>query len=379
MTAKPRAAADARPVVLVNHLVEPPEQVTGITRYAFGLLEALIRRNDTRLVLATTWTRTQLPRAIAAGVETVVTLPHIASTPVNNLRQRREVGKIARRHNADVVYAMNPTCPPVRGIPSVITVHDFYYEQLPESYKRRNRLWWKIFFTDAARRAAAIAFVSNSTAADAIRLHPTVKGKAHVVPGAGVLQHSPTTLPTSLAGPPYVLLLGNVTPNKNIGFAVEALRLLAKQGRPVRALHVGRDLTGDLADALSDDGAKLLQSLGGVDDADLDALLRNAAALVQPSRYEGFGIPIIEAQERGVPVIASDIAVFREVAGDGGTLVCLDDVRPLAEALHAITTDEALRSQLSAKARANSARFTWDKSAAAAAALINQLAAAADS
>jgi glycosyltransferase involved in cell wall biosynthesis len=362
-----------RPLVLINHLVEPPGRITGITRYAFGLMQAMIEHADIRLILVTAWAQDQLPPAIADGVEVVATLPHIRPAPLDNIRQRKEVGRIAREYNVDVIYGMSPLCPPVRGIPSVITVHDLYFEVLPELYKRRHRLWWKVFFSDAARHAVRVAAASPSTAADAVRMHPSLQGKTHVVAGAGVLPHGHAALPAAVTGGPYVLLLGNAAPNKNLGFAVEALRMLARQERPVRALHVGRDLAGDLAKALSGDGATLLQSLGVLDDEALDAVLRNATALVQPSRYEGFGLPIIEAQERGVPVIASDIAVFREVAGDGCILVGLDDVPHLAHALHAITTDASLRAELSARALANSARFTWTKSAEAAVSMIMQI------
>lgn len=365
---------EMRPTVVINHLVEPPDSITGITRYTFGLIEAIIRCEEVRLVLATTWTASHLPPAIAAGLDAVVTLPYISSTPLNNLRQRRRLGRIARHHNADVVYAMNPTCPPVRGIPSAITVHDLYLEMLPKMYKRRHRLWWWLFFRDAARRSGGIAFASLSTAQDAAKLHPRLQAKAHVVPGAGVLPHGDTALPVDLEGAPYVLIIGNITPNKNIGFAVDALRMLSRSGRPVRALHVGRDVNGDLASALADDGESLLQSLGSLDDSMLDAVLRHAACLVQPSRYEGFGLPIIEAQERGVPVIASDIGVFREVAGDAALFVCLDDVKRLAEMMYTITTEASLRARLSEESLANSTRYTWSQSAQVAVSMINGLA-----
>ena len=361
-----------RPLVMINHLVEPPGRITGITRYAFGLTSGLLRAG-VRIVMVTTAAREHLPDDIANGIEALVTLPHIASTPMNNLRQRRVMRELANQYRPDVVYAMNPMCPPVRGTPSIITLHDIYYEILGELYTRRHRLWWKLFFGDASRRAARIACVSENTAADAARLHPAIAGKTRIVPGAGVLPAGNAPLPAGLAGEPYVLLLGNITPNKNAGFLVEALRKLSREGRPVRALHVGRDLTGDLNRALAGDGGQLLQTLGGLDDAGLDAVLRNASALVQPSRYEGFGLPIIEAQERGVPVIASDIAVFREVTGDGGILVPLDHVDALADALANVTQDSKLRDALSGKALANARRFTWDKTAAAAMAMIAEL------
>ena len=362
-----------RPIVLVNHLSEPVGQITGITRYGFGLMEALIRRSDIRLVLVTSWRKDELPSTISAGVEAVVTLPFIRALPLDNIRQRWAIRRAAIEHNVDVIYALSPTCPPVRNIPSVVTAHDFYLELFPNLYKRRHRLWWKIFFSDAARRADAVACNSVCTAGDAVRFHSRLREKTHVVAGASVLPLGNGPLPAYLAGPPYVLLLGNAAPNKNIGFLVAALRMLTREGRAVRALHVGRDLTGDLAKALSDDGATLLRSVGSLEDSVLDAVLRNATALVQPSSYEGFGLPIIEAQERGVPVIASDIPVFREVAGEGCVLVPLDDVCQLADALHRVTTDPSFRAHLSARASENSARFTWDNSAEAAVKLIYQI------
>lgn len=358
------------PLVLINHLVEPPGRITGITRYAFGLISALVRRNDVRVMLASAWRRDELPADIAAGVEDVITLPHIASTPLNYWRMRQALDEIVRRHSVDVVYAMNPMCPASKNTPSIMTVHDLYYEMAPQLYPMRHRLWWKLFFGQAARRATFLACVSGNTARDVEGLHPGVVGRTRVVPGAGVLPRGAQALPAVAQGEPYVLLLGNVTPNKNVGFVVEALRLLARRGQKVRALHVGRDLTGDLARALAGDGGALLHSLGGLDDGALDAVLRHARALIQPSRYEGFGLPIIEAQERGVPVVASDIPVFREVAGDGGLFVPLDDVEAMAQALFAIINDGPLRAGLSVEALANSARFTFDNSAAAAAAMI---------
>lgn len=362
-----------RPLVLINHLVEPPGKVTGITRYTFGLVSAMIRRGDVRIALATCFNQADIPHDIVAGAERIITLPHVASTPLSNLNQRKQLKRIAQDIRPDVVYAMNPMCPSAPGVRNIITVHDLYYEILPQHYHWRHKLWWRLFFSDAARCADRIACASLNTAHDAERLHPGLAGKTRVVAGAGVLPAGKASLPGSVSSEPYILLLGNVTPNKNAPFLIDALRLLASKGRSVNAYHVGRDLTGDLAKALSGDGDRLLTSLGGLDDEALDAVLRHARALVQPSSYEGFGLPIIEAQERGVPVVASDIPIFREVMGDGGLLVRLGDTCSLAEAVSAMFTNPSLRDDLGARARLNAERFTWDKSAEAASEMILEL------
>ena len=356
----------SKPVVLVNHMVEASGQLTGITRYAFGLIEALVQRDNARYVLATTWKRDDLPPGITAAIADVVTLDHVRSTPLSFLHQYRGLRALAKKLNPDFLYAVNPMCPALPGIPSLSTVHDLYYDVMPELYRRRHRLWWASYFMGPARFAHTIACVSENTARDLVRFHPHLSGRTALVPGAGVLP-----LPSASAAPvsdtqPYVLLLGNVTPNKNVGFFVDALKLLHAEGRPVRAIHVGRDHSGELSAALSGAPAGLLEIRGGLDDASLDMLMRQATALIQPSLYEGFGLPIIEAHERGVPVIASDIAIFREVAGKGAVYARLGNTAALADAIHRLMVDPAHRRDMAAAALENATRYSWHASAAAA-------------
>lgn len=366
----------SRPLVLINHLVEPPGRITGITRYALGLIEALVQRGNTRIILATSFKHDELPMTIARGVEQLVTIPHVASTPVSFLRQARLLRALCKTHKPDVVYAMNPMCPSISGIPSIVTVHDLYMEVMPELYARRHRLWWRLFFPHAARTSARVVCVSNNSAADITRLHPRISGKIAIVPGAGVLPQaagdSASTRPPGLPTGPYLLALGNVTPNKNLGFLAAALQHLRVRGEHVNVVHVGRDMCGDLRNAIAQSSGQLV-SIGGIDDAQLDYVMRNAGALVQPSRYEGFGLPIIEAHDRGVPVIASDIAIFREVGGEGCAFVPLDDSQALAAQMLSATNSPQWRDEYSRRARMNATRFGWAQSAAAAESMIHEV------
>ncbi|MGE3645532.1 MAG: glycosyltransferase family 4 protein [Beijerinckiaceae bacterium] len=357
---------ERKPLVLLNHMVESPGKVSGIGRYAFALIEALLQRGRYRYALATSWTQEELPAAIADRLDTVITLPHIRSTPVSFFNQLRQLSRLSRTLKPDFVYSVNPMCPAIPGVPTAVTVHDLYYDVMPELYSRRHVLWWRSYFALAAHHVHTIACVSQNTANDLARFHPRHAAKTAIVPGAGVLPAPQNPAPRAQDAEPYILLLGNVTPNKNVPFLIEALGQLAREGRPVRAIHVGRDLSGDLARALAAGPPGLLEIRGGLNDGELDALMRNAAALVQPSLYEGFGLPIIEAHERGVPVIASDIAIFREVAGEGAEFVPLGGTAALAQSLSRMVRDPIAREALAAKAKANAARYSWNASAAAA-------------
>jgi len=360
---------DQRPLVLINHLVEPPGRITGITRYAFGLIDALVARGTYRYALATAFTREQLPESVAKGLDRILTFPYVESTPVNFIRQHAVLKAAASEVGPQLIYAINPMCPSVNGLPTIVTAHDLYMKTLPDMYPFRHRLWWSLFFGRAARQAARIACVSHNTQNDVARFYPSVSAKTCLVPGAGVLPHaSPTApLPERLRAP-YILMLGNLTPNKNAGFLIAALKSLRAKGVTVNAYHIGRDAYGALNQA---DG--IIEQLGSVDDAGLDAILGSARALVTCSSYEGFGLPIIEAHDRGIPVVASDIPVFREVAGDGALFIQLGDVAGFAAAIEAMTTNDALHVSLSAAAAINAKRYTWNNSAVAAEAQIAAL------
>lgn len=360
--------SDTRQLILINHLVEPAAQITGITRYAFGLIEALLDRGTYRYALASAFTAEQLPAPIASRLERILTFPHVAATPLNYIRQRTVLREAVATTRASLVYAMNPMCPPA-SVPTVITAHDLYMKTLPHMYERRHRLWWSLFFGLATRGAAAVACVSRNTENDVRRFHPNAANKTRLVPGAGVMAHFSlqAPLPPNLQQP-YVLLLGNLSPNKNAGMLLAALQQLRQRGQPVAAYHVGRDPDQVLAKA-----PDLIIPLGAVGDAELDATLTQARALVSCSSYEGFGLPLIEAQDRGTPVVATSIPAFREVAPEGTLFVDLEDISGLADAIGAVIGDEALRNRLSAAGRQNAARFSWPRSAEAAETVMAEL------
>ena len=360
---------DQKPLVLINHLVEPPGRITGISRYAFGLMEALIMRGEYRYALASAFSAQQLPATIANGLERILTFPYVESTPLNFIRQHAMLKAAAKEVDPQLIYAISPMCPSVNGLPTIVTAHDLYMKTLPDMYSFRHRLWWSLFFGRAARRAARIACVSHNTEGDIARFHPSVRSGTCLVPGAGVLARSAGTppVPEDLRRP-YIVMVGNLTPNKNAGFLVAALRCLEAKGLAVEAYHIGRDDYGALTGATGP-----IQRLGGVDDAKLDAVLTHARALVACSSYEGFGLPIIEAHDRGTPVIATDIPVFREVAGDAALFVRLGDIEGLAHSIETIIANDDLHAELRVAAAVNAKRYTWNNSAMAAEAQIASL------
>lgn len=358
----------SKPVVLINHLMEPAGRITGITRYLFALLDRLARRDSFRYVLATTWAEEELPAGLRGqGIE-VVTRPFVKSSPFNILKQMAILPALMRSHRAVLEFNCNPTGCFWPFWRRVITVHDLYYDVWPEDFPWRRRLAWKVSFPLSLWAASAVICVSEASKKHLARFHGDLSRKSVVIHEAGGLVAAEPEQAGEVATGgvivPYALYVGNIARNKNPRMLAEALNLLEQRGEPIRVYHVGRDELGLLSDAQKHAGlCNKVVSLGSVSDAALAAIYGRAHCLVSTSLDEGFCLPIVEAQSCGVPVVCSDIPVLREVGGEGGLFFDPQNPMALADHLATIFHDEEQRAVLARRAGENASRFSWERAA----------------
>lgn len=351
-----------KPVVLVNHLYEPKNRTTGISAYLFSILSALLREGSFSYVLATNWDKSELPGELTNGDLKIETFDLPESTPVNIARQTFLLPQIVRTYDCQLEFCPNPVSGLAKSWPFVVTTHDLYFDVAPEQYKRRHLLWWKLLFPLVSRSANRIICVSDQTRRDLIRFHPGASKKAVVVHEATTLE--PAAPASAAPRKSFGLFVANVTPNKGADVLVAALDRLARSGRPQEILHVGRDggnFTAAQAKLRTAEGPRLL---GKVSSDELVQLYASASFLAFPSTYEGFGLPILEAQAFGTPVIASDIPVLREVAGEGALYFPAGSAEALADRMSALASDPALWRRMHEAALRNAARFSWTRAAA---------------
>ena len=277
--------------------------------------------------------------AVPAGTRYVAEPPH---PPTNLGWTLVGVPRAARRAQVDVIHAPAYTAPFWAPAPVVLTVHDVSYERHPQWYPYRRDWARRAFYRRSASAASHILTVSRFSATEITAAYRIPMERMTVTP-LGVDEAFapadpgvPLELPAGVT-PPYVLHVGDLHQRRNLPMLVEALLAARRAGSaPLSVVCAGTDrgvgeaICRMATQAGAPDAVVLL---GSVTERRLRALYRGAAALVYPSLYEGFGLPLIEAMACGTPVIASRVTSIPEVVGDGGMLLDPADINAWTTAI----------------------------------------------
>jgi glycosyltransferase involved in cell wall biosynthesis len=342
-------------------LLNPP---TGIGVFTARVLDGLVDRPDViPVAYAASWRgRHRLHDAVPPSVET--SDRPLPARPVRALWQHVDGPPIDWwTGRVDVVHGPNFVVPPSRSGAEVVTVHDLTTVHHPELC-HRDTLAFPTLVQRAIDRGALVHTVSDFVA-DEVRQH------FRVDPGAVITVHNgidpPEGAPTGpppTGSDPYVLALGTVEPRKDLPTLVQAFDRIADDRPGLQLVVAGADGWGIEPFEAALGAARhrsRIQRLGRVDDDDRRALLSGARVLAYPSRYEGFGLPPLEAMAAGTPVVATRAGALPEVLGDAAVLVDVGDVDGLADGLSRVIGDEALRADLTDRGQARVARYDWSR------------------
>lgn len=273
---------------------------------------------------------------------------------------------LVRRLGADVLHTQF-VAPLASRAADVVTVHDVLFESHPEHFPARFRWRSRALVRRSARRAAQVLTVSEFSRRELVARWGLDPARVSVArngvdlerfrPGPGG-EESVRAL--GLEPGAYALTVGRLDPRKNHLGLLDAWERLGPAAPPLAIVCPRGPLARELARRCDRSRARLLHD---VDDDDLPAVYRHAALFAFPSFAEGFGLPVLEAQASGVPVVTSCTTALPEVAGDAALLVDPHDPAAIATAVRRVLDEPALRARLSTAGPTHAARFRWEAAA----------------
>jgi glycosyltransferase involved in cell wall biosynthesis len=320
---------------------------TGDETHVASLLRELGRLDSQLRIVALT----RHPELVPDGIE-----PYRLDARLQEVRMAVSVPRALRRLRPDLVHFQH-VLPPLHRGRAIVTVHDLSFERDPTTMGALDRVVFRTLVPRSVRRAQRVLTVSERTRHDLEELYGVPPAKVVVTPNGVDARFAPGGEDRG-----YLLFVGAIQGRKDPLAALAAAR---DAGLPL--VVVGPEKEPALARALRDGGADLRGWVGG---DELLRLYREASALVFPSRYEGFGLPVLEAMASGTPVVATDDAAVREVAGDAALYAARDALGA------AVRRAREERARLAVAGVERARRFSWEAAARATLAVYDEVLAA---
>ena len=341
------------------------QRLSGITRYVHEMSLELIRQGHEVQLYAPSPVADQVAPEIRARTRASNAVSPIARQVWARTQLRRNI----EAFGPDIFWGPAHRLPPGldSDVTKVVTIHDVVWKLYPRTMSSRTWLGERLFMQSSLMSADGIVAVTNTTSAEISRWFPSVTAPVQVIyPGANTLNVA-RSAPFSSRVEDYVLFVGTLEPRKNLVRLIEAFSQLPdKLSRNTPLVIVGG--TGwklknlqELAQRLG--MAERIRFLGHVDDKALSDLYARCLFLAMPSIYEGFGLPIIEANSAGRPALVSTNSSMPEVAGDAALQVDAFSAASISSGLRRLIEDRDFRESLSAKAHSNAQRFDWGHAA----------------
>ncbi len=301
---------------------------TGVENYSFYLINELVRQSPNDITLIS-------PKKIPLDVKQLV-------IPFRRLwTQIRLSLEIIKNKKIDNLFVPSHVLPFIHPKKSTITIHDVAWKHVPESYRLLSKKYLEWGTRYAVKHAKNIIVPSEVTKKDLIHFYKCDPQKIHVIP----LGFKKPDIQTSnqeensilksynLQPKTFFLYIGRVEHKKNTDTLIKAFRIFAKENSDIKLVLAGGVGRGgkEILDSIPEDIKDRIVITGYISEEEKHILMKNAQCFIFPSRYEGFGIPLLEAMHYNLPIIASDIPTSREIANNNAHFFNPSDANELAE------------------------------------------------
>ncbi len=361
--------------IAVNTRLLLKGRLEGIGWYTHQMLERIVRAHPEHEFIFFFDRPYDESFVFAPNVKPVVVHPQARHAVLFYLWFEWSIPAMLRKYKADLFLSTDGLCSLSAKVPTCLVMHDLAFEHYPQHLKFSHRTYLQHWSPKFARKAKRIVTVSEYSKQDIAQRYKIFPDKIDVTYNGAHPEYRPLTWQEREAvkteytgGQEYFVFAGALQPRKNVVALLQAfIKFKKRQRSPIKLVIVGRmawkfkELAA-LRETMPFKEDVIWPGYLGVEK--LSKVIGAAYALVYPSLFEGFGIPILEALKCGVPAVVSNTSSMPEVAGDAALLVDPTSVDDIAEKMGIIYKDEALRSRLIAASTAQAAVFDWDTSAA---------------
>jgi glycosyltransferase involved in cell wall biosynthesis len=253
------------------------------------------------------------------------------------------------------------------SVPHIITIHDLNFEHNPKDLPWLVSRYFRFFFPKFARKAKKIITVSEYSKEDICTTYGIKKEKVEVIYNAAntafrqlTEQEICDTKNEFTAGNDFFIFVGSLHPRKNIQNLIYAFELFCVSNKSIKLVIVGSDMWKENNLVISDEVRKQLIFTGHIENTQLTKLMGSALALTYIPYFEGFGIPLVEAMNCGIPIIAANTTCLPEIAKDAAIYCNPFDVNDIAEKMLLVNSNSIIREDLATKSLQRSKYFDWD-------------------
>lgn len=283
------------------------------------------------------------------------------------------VSKALKKYEADVFFSPDGYLSLRSAVPQIPVIHDLNFEYYPKDIPWMMSKYLRSFFPKFARKATKIVTVSEHSKADIVKLYGVAPERINVGWNGASEKFAPAS-PVEKAltrqqhanGKEYFLFVGALHPRKNVGRLLQAFESYVAKGGSHDLVIVGENLWKKkyaYQSLISGKAAERIHFTGHLPIDSLVKVMASALAFVYVPYFEGFGIPLVEAMQCGVPIISGNLTSLPEVAAEAALYVDPFKVEEIADAMHRIETDAELRETLAQKGLKRADLFSWDHTA----------------
>ncbi len=350
---------------------------TGIGHYAVNLSKELLRRGtDHKFIVYCQEEMKEWFESNGSGQHEIVSC-RFQSRLQRIFWEQTKLWSDLKSRGVELLHSMAFTSPLFRSMKSVVTVHDLAFLKYPKTIPLLKRLYYRPVFKRSLLQAEKIITISETMKEEIIEYFNFPEEKVVAIPLAANEDFRRQISGKVIAGKlqqlnitfPYLLIVGTLEPRKNLPMLLNAFRLLKETSDlPHRLVVVGKkgwfNLNSPELNSFIEHSGTVLFT-GYVEQDAMPELFAGADLFLFPSLYEGFGLPLLEAFACGTPVVASDIAVFREIAGEAAVFVVPKNPELWNRAIGKLLGDKTRQNRLVSSGLARLENFSWKNTATA--------------